>query len=319
MRFLITNDWHLRFLAPEHRVDNFYETQRSKVLQIFDLARAHKVRAILHAGDLFDSANPSKYVISEYIKLFKKQCPCPFYTVIGQHDINYRALNLINRSAPAILESSEVIYLLGITAEPTVIRDDVSLESVALHGLSFGQTDEVKSVEGAFNVLVAHVSVGDRELFPGHKLTAPRKFLEDHPGFDLCCVGDYHYRFSYKLNNQVILNAGTLVRKSTADKGHRPGVFIFDTQTREYELIPLTIRPDAEVFDATLTQKPSTALFDGLLTALASEKRVSISFDDNLAAVMTEKKVKQPVRDYLARTIHQLRESSRDAREIERK
>ena len=42
MKFLITGDLHLRASNPENRIDNFFETQLSKVEQIFQIATKNR-------------------------------------------------------------------------------------------------------------------------------------------------------------------------------------------------------------------------------------------------------------------------------------
>ena len=65
MKFICTDDWHIRNSTPRHRVDNFTETQMNKIAFIIELALKRNAW-ILIAGDIFNSAKEPYKLIWEY-------------------------------------------------------------------------------------------------------------------------------------------------------------------------------------------------------------------------------------------------------------
>ena len=168
------------------------------------------------------------------------------------------------------------------------------------------------------NILIAHISVGDKPLFPGHALTAPKEILRKYPGMDLIAVGDYHYRFQDNYGARIMLNSGTLVRKTTAEKDQAPGVFIYNTDivVEKVKLVLLKCEPAEKVFDLSAPEKSSNALLDGFIQALRSNEQVTVSFDDNLSLVMTAKQAGVKVHEYVNSVMLRVRGEHRDAAEI---
>lgn len=295
MRLLILGDLHLRTINPERRIDDFFQTQLGKMKQVFAIAKKHNCEAILQPGDMWDNPNPSKYAIARYIRLFRHH-KIPIYMVIGQHDMTMHNLDSVKKSAVYILVASGCVQLVGLDEKPFPIGGDVWL-----YGLSFGQTPWFTKDptcpdvdEKGYSIVMAHINVGSKKLYPDQKVISPNAFQKRYPWADLHVVGDQHYTFQ----EGTVLNAGCLVRKTIADveRLHKPGVFIHDTETQKTVWEALTIKPWEEVFLMPTTEKKDEQKLLELVEALKANKRMTVSFSENLNLYFKENEVSSEIR-----------------------
>lgn len=247
MKLGIIGDLHFNSRAPKRRLDfDYLETMMAK------LSRALKAlkdcHAIIQVGDFFDTPTVSDYTKVSAMGVLDYHDRM-IYTIAGQHDITGHSLTTLKNSPLKVLAAAGYVQILG--SESTRVGD------VNLYGASFGQ--EVPEAEDGFNVLVTHRMIGNRQLYPDQELESPRVFLRQHPDYDLVLCGDYHYRFSDKYRDQVIVNPGVLIRKSLTDidMGHTPAVAIFDTYDRSLKFVEIKHDPAAAIFDLTRTEKKS--------------------------------------------------------------
>ena len=91
MKLLITGDWHITNKSPKRRTDDYFETLYKKLEFILDVAKNHKVEAILQPGDFFDSHKASDFLKQELILLLKN---VDIKTIFGQHDLRFDCSNI---------------------------------------------------------------------------------------------------------------------------------------------------------------------------------------------------------------------------------
>ena len=314
MKLMLISDIHARYLSPENRTDDFFEALLYKLGQVRKIADKHKCEAILQAGDLFDSPEPSRYVQSKILREVRK-LKVPIYTVIGQHDMIFRNWKNLDRTATYLLESAGVLTIVGLDGEPVDLGG-----GVLVHGLSFEQDFALpKPVEGKFNILIAHASVGTRPLYPGHVLPSPREFIHKHPGFDMVIVGDIHYAFEDKFKDTQIFNTGCMMRKTVKkeDLEHKPCVFVYDTATREYEKVLLKIKPWQEIFHIPEEKsQPADNKLQEFIDAIRSEKKLAVSYYDNQMAYYKKNSVTNRIQELIASAMERAGMSVKEREEI---
>lgn len=69
-KFALVGDLQQRRQAPINRLDNFYETLKSKITEIVEVGYSEQVDAFLLAGDFYDTPMPSMSVVTETTKLW---------------------------------------------------------------------------------------------------------------------------------------------------------------------------------------------------------------------------------------------------------
>lgn len=302
--FLVMGDAHLRVQPPRSRCDDFFFTQLGKFKQVLALAKEHECYFILQPGDLFDRPQPSNYLMSVYIKLLKEQALLALFCVLGQHDISMHNVRTFERSAAKVFEVSQAIQLLGKEPTSLLIADG----SIYLYGTHYGGDVPVPTSE-EFNILVIHAPIGDRPLYPGDPMISPRRFLIEHPEFDIVVCGDYHYAFADEYEGRLIVNAGCLVRKTAAqrDQELQPSVVLVTLESnqgvvslRGWERLLLNYEPVAEVFRADAlngSKRMETGDLTSLVARLQEGSMVGASFKENLIHFFDQNTTSQSVQE----------------------
>jgi len=318
VKICCTGDWHLRSTNPRNRVDDFFRTQLSKVIEVFKVAREHDCKAILQPGDLWDSYNPSRLLMAVYMKLLLDNKNIPVLTVLGQHDMAMRSFQAVNRTASFLFDCAGALKIVGLDEKPYFLVEDEKepkTDVVAVWGMSFGQGDYTpKRIKDVFNIVLAHASVGDKALYEGHELTHPKEFLKNRLEADLAVLGDYHYAFSDEYEGRQILNTGCLVRKTVAQKDLEliPTVIIYDTKTRQMIEHVLEFKDVEEVFSIPELGMPKEhADIRRFIDRLHYEKVFSMSFEENLKKFFDKAKVNSNVSNYIIEELGMVSEESK--------
>ncbi len=306
MKILLLSDVHLRTRTPVSRKDDFFQTQMDKLRFVCKTYHEKGCKLFLQAGDLFDSPDPSRYLLSEYIQLLKDQ-KIMIHTILGQHDVTMHSLKTVKRSATRVLEAAGVVFIVDSGILPFGPAGNIIIQE-ASWGKEIPQiwAEELKDL---CRILVCHYPVGDKPLFPGHELTSPRQFLRQHPGYDLVLAGDYHYRFHSKWNGSQILNTGCMVRltKRQEDLDHQPQLAIYDTETKEVEWIGIPHEPSEDVFDLST---PLTEHDRGGLTEFVNKLResgnIGTDFMQNLREFLDDHNASDEVRDFIAQGVEEV-------------
>jgi DNA repair protein SbcD/Mre11 len=243
MKFYLLSDLQLMMDNPICRLDDFPATQMGKIRFIIDRAIREKA-IIIQAGDFFDTPR-NWHVAYAYMKLLRDYnwaTGNPVYVIYGQHDLYMHSKATRNATALGVLSAAGVVKVLG--------RKSVWIHGLHLYGANFGSSVTKLLSNKDRNILVIHKQIGMMKLFPGQKnfFFAP-KFLADHPDYQIILCGDVHRRFFYEHKGRVILNSGCLSRY-TADEynfNHKPGFYVWDDQTNEYDYVVIPHKPAEEV------------------------------------------------------------------------
>jgi len=293
MRLLILGDCHLRVRPPQSRTDaDFMQSCLGKLRQAITIAEGRGCGAILQVGDFFDSPNPSGELIVEVIRLLKTRISDNprVLAIHGQHDLAYHTEASTRRSSLAILDASGCLTVIG--------KEPIRIDGVTIYGVSFGQTPPRPSPEGGYNILVAHAMVGDKPLWPGHDLSGPEEYVRKYPGYDLYCLGDYHYPFSARVGGAWVINPGCLLRLTASDRDvqHKPKVVVFDTDENEFKDVQLDVEPADSVFSPSDRQeKQDGPDFSELVEQLKSAGEIGTSFEENLVRYFEAKKISENI------------------------
>ena len=261
MKLLYMGDIHIRGKNPRNRTDDFKEALKTKLREIWKLAEYNGVRAILSAGDIFDRPEVTNGVLLEFADVFK-ECPVPFYTTAGNHDVYSYNLDTYGRTSLRILELIvPQVTVINDPAENVLLEDkDGTVVSVSFQpynqqidydGYGYSPADPV---EEAYMIHVAHgmlldhdPKVFDRYTYVGTVKTEADLVLtgHDHIGFDLYERPD----------GKKFLNCGAICRLSASEaeigrKVQVALVTVVDAELKGLELIELrSARPGKDILD----------------------------------------------------------------------
>ena len=268
-----------------------------KLLHIIEISKERKIDTIIQVGDFFHSPTPALGLIAKTINVLKTTT-AKWYVIHGQHDLLNHASAAQYKSALSVLESavSRFIVLRGgsLCGEA---------RGLTIGSAPFGvEPPDMPELSGT-TILVAHVMVGDKPLWPGHDLTGPEAYVKKHPGFDLYAIGDYHFPFSVKVGDAWVINAGCVLRMTAdeRDRTRRPKVVLFDTETGP-EDIYLDVTPEAEAFDMDGYEVDKAAAarqasFAEMAASLSGTVSLGGTLKESLRKMFEEEKIPQAVCD----------------------
>lgn len=294
-------DVHFTNKQPERRIDDWWSTQKRKFSDALDILLSRKCDCILQTGDLVDSPGISNVVISETIDIMKRKGTI-LNLVVGNHCLWGHSLNTLPSSPLSIFKSAGIINILG--------KDPYKIGEISVYGAGFGES--VPTPTGKYNVLIVHDMIGNRPLFPNQELKSPRRFLNNHPEYNLIVSGHYHYTFSDQFENRTIFNPGSLMRRSISqfDLEHEPAVVIFETTTGETEIVKLDIKPVEKVFDMTPVQKRDDSKLAKFIEDLRKQRGKSdnIGWQHRLIQTMNEKGCSAEARKIIDQAMEEIHE-----------
>ncbi|WP_340820207.1 exonuclease SbcCD subunit D [Methanolobus sp. WCC4] len=253
IRIVHTGDTHLgyRQYHSDVRRKDFFNAFSSVVDDAIDMG----VDAVVHAGDLFDSRNPTLDDILDAMGLFSKlkDAGIPLLAIVGNHESKqstqwldlYSSLGLVTRLGPEP-------YVLGGVAVYGI--DSVAKTKIPLFDYSMF---DGKGTAARYNLLVMH------------QLVKPFAFGEwdikeviDSIPFDIHAVllGDNHKYEITKVDDAWVTYAGSTERNSTAEREPRSynivtigdgGIEISrrTIETRDFVFIPVTLAEGSNALD----------------------------------------------------------------------
>ncbi|HGH0811080.1 TPA: exonuclease subunit SbcD [Staphylococcus pseudintermedius] len=271
LKLIHTADWHLGKVLNGH---SFLEDQQYVLKQLIEVLEREQPDALIIAGDIYDTAYPSKYVIQlmeETIAKINLEMQIPVVMINGNHDGKERL-----RYGASWFRHNQ----LYITTEIEQFFEPVILENVAIYTLPFFTLSEAReylevSVEyyeeavkklvdqvrpqlnpAMTNILVGHFTLtgapksdSERDITIGTIEAVSPQFLVD---FDAVMLGHIHHPFASQYQNVVY--SGSLLQYSFSEVQQVKGVRLFhieDDQAIRQSFIPLKPARELEVVEAS--------------------------------------------------------------------
>ena len=237
MKFLIVGDIHLRTTIPVRRKSDFRESVKSKLEQVFEIAKDNKVDYILQVGDMFESWKLSSDLIEWHVYFcdLLKNTGIQFITILGNHDIPQGNKDNLHKTNIGILKlladtNHDNLFILLNEDKPYLLK-----ENVCIYPFSYKPgIDEDKEIYSNYptysdkiNIGVTHAAVVESpQVFP-HVLAS-----EISTNLDLLIAGHVHSSYGpLKHRDTYFVNPGALVRLAINEKERRPKVVLVESVT----------------------------------------------------------------------------------------
>jgi exonuclease SbcD len=185
------------------------------LFQVTELAAAEGVRAVVHAGDLFDSRNPStedlRDVLSALLRL--RAAGIPFLGIVGNHE-QKRGVQWLDLFASLGLA-------VHLAAEP------YHLDGTPIYGLDYAGRRELELPRLQGGILVAHQLLDQSATVRGELKFS--KLMEC--GAEVVLLGDYHEHQSWLEHNILVTYSGSTERWRASERGPR-GCSLINLETK---------------------------------------------------------------------------------------
>lgn len=282
MKFLVAADLHLRATTPISRSDDMAKTCLRKLWQLVRYGSDNGLEIIL-TGDVFDRAENPTWFLNKVIACIEdaNQLNVCITAIAGNHDLRYHSLDNIAESSLWILDKARVM---------DVGYGDFEKGGVSFYFYNFGEDIDGNHKPGNFNVLVTHTPVfADEVPFYMKGAYTAKELEEKYPMYDLILAGDIHQTC---ITDKVI-NPGSMLRLTSAQKGHRPCFVEVNTDTGEKTIHYFDIEEDVWWYEFTPTVDDEfVADLKGLSEVLAARGQ-KLSYPETVLELSQSEKQKE--------------------------
>jgi len=244
MRIVIFSDTHLgrkNFKVAE-RENDFFDSFK----QVIDYAICNDSKAVLHAGDLFDTAKPAINVIIFAIEQLKrlKERGIPFFCISGSHDIS------ATDSFLNVLQSVGLLVNLTSKNYYEAKEESVILKGEEFNGLFVAGIPGKSNISSEIECLKPEIPKNNFSIFMFHHIvedispvfSSIKKSMLPK-GFDLYVSGHWHGRFSSNIGDAQILYPGSTENCDLNEmRSDFKGFIDYDTSSKDYKFVELKIR-----------------------------------------------------------------------------
>lgn len=237
MKIVYTADNHVQSTIPACRLDDFTQTQMRK-LQFIDNIAKERNAIILNGGDITDSSNGKNTIGAIATNNILLKYYFESWGILGNHDLLNKSLKFTEESLISSLISINRFHHL---TEPFTFPGT----NVTIYPYNWGiELQHAEVNKDHFNIAISHQYVTEKEdivMKHSDKGRVGHTLLDEFPEYDLILTGDNHKRFTSEKNGRILINPGSIFRLTDDQKDFEPGVFLIDTDTKEYELIKIPI------------------------------------------------------------------------------
>ncbi|WP_030200132.1 exonuclease SbcCD subunit D [Streptomyces sp. NRRL S-87] len=250
MRLLHTSDWHLG--RAFHRV-NLLDAQAAFLDHLVETVRAHRVDAVLVAGDVYDRAVPQLAAVELYDRALHELAALGVPTVMisGNHDSARRlgvGAGLLDRAGihlrtdpagcaePVVLSDAhgDVAFYGVPYLEPALVKDEFAAERASHEAVLGAALDRIRAdlagrPAGTRSVVLAHAFVtggtasdSERDITVGGVAAVPAELFA---GIDYAALGHLH---GCQRITERVRYSGSPLAYSFSEADHRKSVWLVD-------------------------------------------------------------------------------------------
>ncbi len=244
---------------------------REAFKRTIDLCLEERVQALLIAGDIYDSVNPSVATVGFFKRELDrlKNSGTRVYLIRGNHDHHAKLTTTLTLPE----------HVVEFTGNKKV---DVLKElGVAIHGVSFKEEHATESALRSFkapdeslkNIALLHTSLGGSE---GHDIYAPCTVAElDSMGFDYWALGHIHTRQIYTKESTIVM-PGTPQGRDMGEVGNKSVSLVTldedNCQVEERIVCPVRFERIAiHLTDIQISENHSDSVLKALVDAFSTE------------------------------------------------
>ncbi len=312
---ILVADIHLEEKAPISRTDDYIKTQETKLKFLADLQLEHHGCPILCSGDVFEYWRASPWLCSWAINHLPRTPQIEgtpnssFITIPGNHDLPQHSMDEYSRSALYVLEAAKVCTVLK--------GEHLDRQQMIVMGIPFGQMDKFQGSiythipqdihknihihgEKKKKVLMLHELIfpDEKPFWAEHGYTA-KEILETFPEFDLILTGDNHQSFTREMDGRVLVNPGSMLRRTAAQQDFKPVAYLYYADTNSVEPVPFPVEPEVHNIEHIVKEKERDVRVSAYIERIKDNWDVGLSFKDNLLAFFEKNNTSKRVREII--------------------
>jgi len=282
MKLICLSDLHLLYDSPVARMDDVKGAQKEKLEYVLGFAVKDEA-IVVQAGD-FTHKPRGWYLLRYWLDfLCHSGDMVGIYAVRGQHDSYMYGEQ--NATVMGVLDE--------ICAVTQVPNDGLDLGDIDLYGCSYGEEVPKPRKARKLKVLLIHRMIVDKPMWAGQEdYDLAIDFLKEHKGYDLIVCGDCHRKFLFRDSKRIILNTGCMTRLTAEAYNfkHKPGFYIYDTETRNARWHEIPHRSAEEVLtrEHLEREEQTNEMLENFIAGIGEGQEFGMDFVSNLEKFVEE-------------------------------
>jgi hypothetical protein len=115
-------------------------------------------------------------------------------------------------------------------------------------------------------------------------------------GFDLIVTGDNHTPVIDERKGQILINPGSITRQTADQIDHRPRVYLFSVERKEYEAVYLSAG-EGMSREHIEGQEKREERISAFVESLSQTHDINLSFEENIKHFIIKNKVPKNIRE----------------------
>jgi len=225
MKFIYSQDEHLKIKNPTNRLDNYYDSIMLKMKEICQIYKKGKCDFWVSGGDILDVPMVSYRLVDEFIELIENS-GVKMKILFGNHaSIGANVENSTNTSLAHIIRRSKNIEIL----------DEIETENEIIKGYDyyFGIENDINENglmckdSKKIKIAIIHALITEKPFFPNIPHCVLGKFKTN---YDLVLIAHNHRAWKTKeINGTKFINIGCLGRRKIDEALIEPSCLIYET------------------------------------------------------------------------------------------
>ena len=243
MEAIYVTDLHISGRNPLCRLDDLTSTQFNKLIQLVNISNELKV-PIICGADVFEQPNIAYSVYSQTASILSK-CEHGFYTIFGNHDLQYHSLDNWDATAlGALLSSSKTVKHISSFSNDY---------GIGIDWIDWTQKEPEVFGDNKSKILLCHKAIVSKKImkfwqeFHQEDFSLySSKYIRD---YSLILCGHYHKQYTIKTDDTTVINTGCFTRRKATDvEKHLPSYALVDLKKFTFKIYPLPkVKPWEEV------------------------------------------------------------------------
>ena len=311
IKFLYIGDAHERPTPPVNRKDNWEETYTEKVIEIRELAKKYKVKAILQGGDFLSSPKYNTEFLLKILNrwgyknyneallregaIVKNSDEAPLVGPIGNHVLHGLSLKNYDKTSLYFLE--QIGFMTIPTKEnPLVFKDEAGFTVAVSCGNYEIDMDETKlpyiveDKKGDYHIHIVHGMLMHKKMMEGIPHTTIDE-IKDKTVADLTIAGHDHTGFpTTEIDGKIFANPGAPIRLTTGEIKRKPKVMLIEIDEngiKTKNIYLKTAKEGSDVLDLTKKQKVENKknILEGIKAKMENNSNGLSSIDEIIKSI----------------------------------
>lgn len=286
---LFCSDLHLSEKPPiARRGEPDWIAAQDRVLRFINsTAVRHGNVPVFVAGDIFHKAISSPLV--EWLALSSMK---DWYCIPGQHDLPNHQLSNIYKSSYGILEGSQ--FIMSVMSPIHYV-----LGPIGVFGFPWGADTQCKNEDLQFydtSIAMIHRLVWQKkEPYPGAPKTGNvQNVAKEFKDYDVIVAGDNHNGFVTEVDGKVIINCGSVMRRTADQEFYQPAVYILHDDL-SVKTVPIPIEDDVFSAEHIEIKQDRDNRIASFVKRLKEDIEVELSFEQNMKQYLSANEIEERI------------------------